>query len=129
MQEDKTRSLLLSEQWTWVHAWFSQSSLSIYFDDHFIDGKSIYNCHALMITLWRLYVLEHIVERSNHMCLLVSPSCEASMVFSLHHVILLSFYPQIKDAFYTICVTQCICHLSLRHPLPTYIILLLENIS
>ena len=31
--------------------WFTQSSLSIYGDDHVIDNKSQYNCHALMITL------------------------------------------------------------------------------
>jgi hypothetical protein len=48
-------------------------SLSIYsddhvIDDHIIDDKSKYKCHALMITLWRLYVLKHIVERSTHMC-------------------------------------------------------------
>jgi hypothetical protein len=83
-------------------SWFTQPSLSIYGDDHVIDNKIQYNCHALMITLWRLYVLKHIVERSTHMCLLVSPSCKASVVMSLHHVILLPFYPQIKDALYTI---------------------------
>jgi hypothetical protein len=60
-------------------SWFTQSSLSIYGDDHVIDDKSKYNCHDLMITLWQLYVLKHIAERSTHMCLLVSPSCEASV--------------------------------------------------
>jgi hypothetical protein len=54
-------------------SWFTQSSLSIYGDDHVIDNKNQYNCHALMITLWRLYVLKHIVERSTHMCLLGHP--------------------------------------------------------
>jgi hypothetical protein len=52
-------------------SWFTQSSLSIYGDDHVIDDKSKYNCHDLMITLWRLYVLKHIAERSTHMFLLV----------------------------------------------------------
>ena len=49
-------------------SWFTQSSLPIYGDDHVIDNKNQYNCHALMITLSRLYVLKHIVERSTHMC-------------------------------------------------------------
>jgi hypothetical protein len=31
--------------------WFTQSSLSIYDDDHLKDDKSKYKCHALMITL------------------------------------------------------------------------------
>jgi hypothetical protein len=128
MQEDKTRSLLLWEQWTWVHG-FTQYSISIYGDDHVIDNRSKYNCHALVITLWWLYVLKHIVERSTHMCLLVSLSCKASVVMSLHHVVLLPFYPQIKDAFYTVYVARCICHLLLGNPLPTYITLLKENIS
>jgi hypothetical protein len=79
-------------------SWFTQSSLSTYVGDHVIDNRSKNNCHALMITLWRLYVLKHIVERSTHMCLLVSPSCKSSVVMSLHHVILLPFYPWIKDA-------------------------------
>jgi hypothetical protein len=49
-------------------SWFTQSSLSIYGDDHVIDDKSKYKCYALMITIWRLYVLKHIVERSTQMC-------------------------------------------------------------
>jgi hypothetical protein len=51
-------------------SWFTQSSLSlsIYGDDDVIDDKSKYKCHALMITLWWLYVLKHIVEISTHMC-------------------------------------------------------------
>jgi hypothetical protein len=106
-------------------SWFTQSSLSppIYGDDHAIDNKSKYNCHALMKTLWQLYVQKHIVERSTNMCLLVSPSCKASVVLSLHHIILLPFYPRIKDAFYTVHVTR------LGHPLPTYIVHIKENIS
>jgi hypothetical protein len=110
-------------------SWFTQSSLSICGDDHVIDDKSKYSCHALMITLCRLYVLKHIVEISTHMCLLVSPSREASVVLLLHHIILLPFYPRIKDAFYIVCVTGYIRRLSLGHPLPTYIILLKEIIS
>jgi hypothetical protein len=49
-------------------SWFTQSSLSIYGDDYVIDDKSKYKCHALMRTLWPLYILKHIVERSTHMC-------------------------------------------------------------
>jgi hypothetical protein len=51
MQEDKTRSLRLWEQWTWDHGSLNPLSLSIYGDDHVIDDKSKYKCHALMITL------------------------------------------------------------------------------
>jgi hypothetical protein len=122
-------SLLLWKQWAPGLMVHSILSLSIYGDDHVIDDKSKYNCHALMITLWRLYVLKHIVERVTHMCLLVSPSCKASVVLSLHYVILLPFYPRIKYAFYTVCVTRCICRLSHGYPLPTYTILLKEIIS
>jgi hypothetical protein len=89
--------------------------------------KSKYNNHTLMIILWRLYVPKHIVEISTHICLLVSPSCEASVVLLLHHVILLHFYPQINDVFYIVCIRGCICRLSLGHPLPTYIILFKEK--
>jgi hypothetical protein len=49
-------------------SWFTQSFLSIYGDDHVIDDKSKYKWHDLMITLWRIYVLKHIVEISTHMC-------------------------------------------------------------
>jgi hypothetical protein len=49
---------------SWVHS----IALSIYGGDHVIDNRNKYNCHALMITLWQLYVLKHIVERSTHMC-------------------------------------------------------------
>jgi hypothetical protein len=43
-------------------SWFTQCSLSLYDDDHVLDDKSIYKCYTL--TIWRLYVLKHIVERS-----------------------------------------------------------------
>jgi hypothetical protein len=56
-------------------SWFTQSSISIYGDDHVIDNRSKYNCHVLMINLWRLYVLKHIVERSTHMSSGVTPKC------------------------------------------------------
>jgi hypothetical protein len=49
-------------------SWFTQSSLSIYVDDHIIDDKIKCKCHALMITIWWLHVLKYIVERSTHMC-------------------------------------------------------------
>jgi hypothetical protein len=49
-------------------SWFTQSSLFIYGDDHVLYDKSKYKYHALMITIWRLYILKHIVERSTHMC-------------------------------------------------------------
>jgi hypothetical protein len=70
-------------------------------------------CYALMITIWRLYVLIHIVERSTHMCSGVT----SERGLSLHHVILLPFYHQIKDAFYTVAVDRCLCRLSPRTPL------------
>jgi hypothetical protein len=47
------------------------SILSLYGDDHVLDDKSKYKCYAL--TLCRLYVLKHIVERSSHMCSGVTP--------------------------------------------------------
>jgi hypothetical protein len=53
MQEDGTMSLRLWEQWTWVYGSLNplSLSLSIYGDDHVIDDKGKYRCHALMITL------------------------------------------------------------------------------
>jgi hypothetical protein len=89
-------------------SWFTQSSLSLYGDDHVLDDKSKYKCYALMITIWQLYVLKHIVERSTHMCSDVT----LERGLSLYHVILLPFYPQIKDAFYTVFVARCLCRLS-----------------
>ena len=123
MQEDKTGVFTLWKQWTWVHG-FTQSSLSIYGDDHVIDNKSTHNCHALMITLWWLHVLKHIVERSTHMCYWCHPRKASAWLLSLHHVILLPFYPQIKDVW-----LHRYCHsthmpLSLGHPSSTYITLL-----
>jgi hypothetical protein len=56
-------------------SWFTQSSLSIYGGVHVIDNRSKYDCHALMINLWRLYVLKHIVEISTHRCAGVTPEC------------------------------------------------------
>jgi hypothetical protein len=98
---------------------FTQSSLSFYGDDHILDDNSKYKVlcfrdpYALMITIWRQYVLKHIVERSTHMCSgVILERCP-----SLHHVILLPFYPQIKDTFYTVVVYRCLCRLSLRTPL------------
>jgi hypothetical protein len=41
-------------------------SLSINGDDHVINNKNKYNSHALMITLWGLYILKHMVERITH---------------------------------------------------------------
>jgi hypothetical protein len=70
-------------------------------------------CYALMITIWRLYVLKYIVERSTHMCSGVTLESEPS----LPHVILLPVYPQIKDAFYTVAVDRCLCRLSPWTPL------------
>jgi hypothetical protein len=70
-------------------------------------------CYALMITIWRQYVQKHIVERSTHMCSGVTP--ERGPL--LHHVILLPFYQQIKDTFYTVAVYRCLCRLSPRTPL------------
>jgi hypothetical protein len=69
-----------------------------------------------MITIWWIYVLKNIVERSTHMCSYVTPECG----LSLHHVILLPFYPQIKDAFYTVVVVRCLCWLSPWTPLYTH---------
>jgi hypothetical protein len=110
-------------------SWFTQSTLYIYGDNHVIYDKSKYKCHALLITLWRLCVLKHTVERSTHMCsgitLLVRLEC--GQVTPPRHTS--PFLPQIKDAFYIVFVTRCLCRLSLGHPLPTYIILLKENIS
>jgi hypothetical protein len=91
--------------------------LYLYGDDHVLDDKRKYKCHALMITIWRLYILKHIVERSTHMCsevtLVVRPrvwtSHSTTSYFSL-------FTPQIKDAFYTIFVARCLCRLSPRTP-------------
>jgi hypothetical protein len=40
-------------------SWFTQSFLSIYGDDHVIDDKGKYKCHALTITLLWLYILKH----------------------------------------------------------------------
>jgi hypothetical protein len=54
-------------------SWFTQSSLSLYDDDHVLDDKSKYKYYALMIIIWCLYVLKHIVERSAHMCSSVTP--------------------------------------------------------
>jgi hypothetical protein len=65
-------------------------------------------CYALMITIRRLYFLKHIVETSTHMCSGVTPE----RGLSLHHVILLPFYPQIKDAFYTVAIDRCLCQRS-----------------
>jgi hypothetical protein len=64
-------------------SWFTQSSLSTYVGDHVIDNRSKNNYHALMITLWRLYVLKHIVKRSTHMCSGVTPEC--GQVTPPHH--------------------------------------------
>jgi hypothetical protein len=89
------------------------SILSLYGDDHVLDGKSKYKCYVLMITIWRLYVLKHIVERSTHMCSGVTPE----RGLSLHHVILLHFYAKIKDSFYIVVVDRCLCRLSPRTPL------------
>jgi hypothetical protein len=71
-------------------SWFTQSSLSLYGDDHVLDDKRKNKCYALMINIWRLYVLKHIVERSTNMCSGVTPE----RGLSLHHVILLPFYPR-----------------------------------
>jgi hypothetical protein len=90
--------------------WFTQSSLSFYGDDHVLGDKNNTKWYTLMITIWRLYVLKHIVERSTHMCSGVT----LERGLSLHHVILLPFYPQIKDAFYTVVVPRCLCRLSPR---------------
>ena len=104
VQEDKTKVFTLWKQWTWVHG-FTQSSLPIYGDDHVIDNRSKYNCHALVITLWRLYVLKHIVERNTHMCYWGHPCSKTSVVMSLHHVILLPFLPPNKG-----CFLHYLCH-------------------
>jgi hypothetical protein len=87
------------------------SILPLYGDDHVLDDKSKYKYYAL--TIWWLYVLKHIVERSTHMCFVVTPE----RGLSLHHVILLPFYPLIKDAFYPVFIARCLCRLSPRTPL------------
>ena len=76
------------------------------------------------LTLWRLHVLKHIVERSTHMCYLCHPRKASARLFSLHHVILLPFYPQIKDVWLHVSVARRMCRLSLGHPSSTYITLL-----
>jgi hypothetical protein len=71
-------------------SWFTQSSLSL--SMVMIMYKMIKvntSVPALMITIWWLYVLKHIVERSTHMCSGVT----LERGLSLHHVILLPFYP------------------------------------
>jgi hypothetical protein len=65
-----------------------------------------------MITIWRLYVLKHIVERSTHMCSGVTP--EHGQVTPPRHTS--PSYLQIKDAFYTVFVARCLCRLSPRTP-------------
>jgi hypothetical protein len=50
---------------------------------------------------------------STHMCSVVTPEHG----LSLHHVILLPFYPRIKDVFYTIFIARCLCRLSHWTPL------------
>jgi hypothetical protein len=92
-----------------VHSTFS---LSLYGDDQVLDDKSKYMCYALVITIWRLYVLKHIVERSTHMFSGVTP--ERGQVTSPRHTS--PFLPQIKDAFYTVFVARCLCWLSARTP-------------
>jgi hypothetical protein len=47
-----------------LDSWFTQSSISIYGDNQVIDDKSKFKCHALMRTLWWLYVLKHILPPS-----------------------------------------------------------------
>jgi hypothetical protein len=85
-------------------SWFTQSSLSIYGDDH-------------VITIWWLYVLKHKVERSTHICfevtLVVRPRVWTSHSIISHFSL---FTPQIKDALYTIFITRCLCRLSPRTP-------------
>jgi hypothetical protein len=63
------------------------SILSLYGDDHVLDDKSKYKCYVL--TIWRIYVLKPIVERSTHMC----SGITLERGLSLHHVILLPFTP------------------------------------
>jgi hypothetical protein len=84
---------------------YSILSLSIYGDDHVIGNTSKYNCHALMITLWQLYVLKYIVERSTHMCLLVSPSCEDSVIFPPRRTS--PFLPPDKGCFLHLMHAKC----------------------
>jgi hypothetical protein len=45
-------------------SWFTQSSLSIYVDDHIIDDKSKCKCHALMIRDFYFRALRSLVVLS-----------------------------------------------------------------
>jgi hypothetical protein len=126
MQEEKTRCCANGNNGP---GFMVHSILSLYGDNHVLDDKTKYKCYALMITIWRLYVLKHIVERSTHMCSGVTPE----RGLSLHHVPpchTSPFLPPDKGCFlHHSCRSMLMPAVTSDTTLPTYIILYRKYIS
>jgi hypothetical protein len=94
-------------------SWFTQSSLLFFGDDNVFDDKSKYkvlwfndNYMAAICPKkhnWKKYPY---VFWCHSRVWTVTPACHTSL-----------FYPQIKYAFYTVAVDQCLCRLSPQTPL------------